>query len=72
MHAWRTPETSRRHVSTGRRAGPGSAPSCWPTRCTWLTDHDYGRLKVNGGDDPLRLDPNRDGVACGKGDVRGR
>jgi hypothetical protein len=62
----------------------GNAGVCVPTvfpktvkrttaaRCTWLADHDYGRLKVNGGDDPLRLDPNRDGVACGKGDVRRR
>ncbi|MFG3659961.1 galactose oxidase-like domain-containing protein [Streptomyces sp. NPDC047706] len=60
----------------------GSANVCVPTafpkdvkkttaaRCTWLKSHDYGRLKVNGKDDPLRLDPNRDGVACGKGDVR--
>ncbi|MFI9615609.1 galactose oxidase-like domain-containing protein [Streptomyces sp. NPDC052023] len=60
----------------------GSANVCVPTafpkdvkrttaaRCTWLKNHDYGRLKVNGKDDPLRLDPNRDGVACGKGDVR--
>ncbi|UYQ64101.1 galactose oxidase-like domain-containing protein [Streptomyces peucetius] len=62
----------------------GNAGVCVPTvfpkkvkpttaaRCAWLADHDYGRLRVNGGDDPLRLDPNRDGVACGKGDVRRR
>ncbi|MBX9396874.1 DUF1929 domain-containing protein [Streptomyces sp. TRM72054] len=62
----------------------GSANVCVPTtfpadvkkttaaRCTWLKQHDYGRLKVNGKDDPLRLDPNKDGVACGKGDVRRR
>ncbi|MEV7991681.1 galactose oxidase-like domain-containing protein [Streptomyces sp. NPDC086077] len=62
----------------------GSANVCVPTafpaevkrttvaRCTWLKQHDYGRLKVNGKDDPLRLDPDRDGVACGKGDVRRR
>ncbi|MEW2632308.1 galactose oxidase-like domain-containing protein [Streptomyces sp. NPDC048389] len=62
----------------------GNAGVCVPTvfpkkvkrttaaRCAWLAEHDYGRLKVNGGDDPLRLDPNRDGVACGKGDVRRR
>ncbi|WBO64162.1 galactose oxidase-like domain-containing protein [Streptomyces camelliae] len=41
-------------------------------RCAWLRENNYGRLKVNGGDDPLGLDPNRDGVACGKGDVRRR
>ncbi|WP_225098710.1 galactose oxidase-like domain-containing protein [Streptomyces sp. CoH27] len=41
-------------------------------RCAWLRENNYGRLKVNGRDDPLGLDPNRDGVACGKGDVRRR
>jgi hypothetical protein len=58
----------------------GAAGVCVPTvfprevkattaaRCGWLAAHEYGRLKVNGRDDPLRLDPNRDGVACGKGD----
>ncbi|MFF2845236.1 galactose oxidase-like domain-containing protein [Streptomyces sp. NPDC058001] len=62
----------------------GSANVCVPTdfppsvkkttasRCDWLAKNEYGRLKVNGKDDPLRLDPNRDGVACGKGDVRRR
>ncbi|WP_395574601.1 galactose oxidase-like domain-containing protein [Streptomyces sp. BK79] len=62
----------------------GSANVCVPTafpdevkattaeRCTWLKEHGYGRLKVNGEDDPLKLDRDRDGVACGKGDVRGR
>ena len=39
-------------------------------RCDWLATNDYGRLKVNGQDDPLRLDPDGDGVACGRGDVR--
>ncbi|KMS68455.1 galactose oxidase [Streptomyces viridochromogenes] len=62
----------------------GSANVCVPTdfpptvkattksRCDWLKKNDYGRLKVNGKDDPLRLDPNRDGIACGKGDVTRR
>ncbi|MCC5476560.1 galactose oxidase early set domain-containing protein [Streptomyces barringtoniae] len=62
----------------------GSANVCVPTafppevkktaaaRCAWLQQNDYGRLKVNGADDPLGLDRNRDGVACGKGDVRRR
>lgn len=62
----------------------GSANVCVPTafpaqvdrttaaRCAWLKKNDYGRLKVNGGDDPLKLDRDRDGVACGKGDVRRR
>ncbi|MFF6875783.1 galactose oxidase-like domain-containing protein [Streptomyces sp. NPDC012474] len=39
-------------------------------RCEWLKAHDYGRLKVNGKDDPLGLDRDRDGIACGKGDVK--
>lgn len=50
-------------------------PAVKPTtksRCDWLKKNDYGRLKVNGKDDPLRLDPNKDGVACGKGDTPGR
>lgn len=62
----------------------GSANVCVPTafpaevkkttaaRCDWLKRNDYGRLEVNGQDDPLRLDPDGDGVACGKGDVRRR
>ncbi|KUM74639.1 galactose oxidase-like domain-containing protein [Streptomyces curacoi] len=62
----------------------GSANVCVPTdfppgvkattksRCDWLKTNDYGRLKVNGKDDPLRLDRNKDGVACGKGDVSRR
>ncbi|MGP4086874.1 galactose oxidase-like domain-containing protein [Streptomyces sp. KR55] len=62
----------------------GSANVCVPTtfpsevkkttaaRCTWLKANEYGRLKVNGKDDPLRLDPNKDGVACGKSDLRRR
>ncbi|ANP49123.1 hypothetical protein J2Z21_002279 [Streptomyces griseochromogenes] len=60
----------------------GSVNVCVPTafppqvrktaagRCAWLQRNHYGRLKVNGGDDPLGLDRDRDGVACGKGDVR--
>ncbi|MEV6654196.1 galactose oxidase-like domain-containing protein [Streptomyces sp. NPDC051219] len=59
----------------------GTANVCVPTvfpktvkattkaRCEWLAAHDYGRLKVNGKDDPLRLDPDRDGRTCGKGDL---
>lgn len=41
-------------------------------RCRWLGRNHYGRLEVNGGDDPLGLDRDRDGTACGKGDVRRR
>jgi hypothetical protein len=62
----------------------GSVNVCVPTvfppqvkrttaaRCAWLAQNDYGRLEINGKDDPLGLDPNRDGVACGKGDVNKR
>jgi hypothetical protein len=62
----------------------GSANVCVPTtfppqvkkttaaRCGWLKQNDYGRLKVNGTDDPLALDRNKDGVACGKGDFKRR
>ncbi|MFF3309314.1 galactose oxidase-like domain-containing protein [Streptomyces sp. NPDC002952] len=60
----------------------GSVNVCVPTvfpdgvketaaaRCAWLKTHDYGHLRVNGKDDPLGLDRDRDGRACGKGDVR--
>ncbi|WAU85226.1 galactose oxidase early set domain-containing protein [Streptomyces sp. Qhu-G9] len=62
----------------------GTANVCVPTvfpdevkkttaaRCAWLKANDYGRLKVNGKDDPLRLDRNGDGLACGKGDTSRR
>ncbi|GAA2320741.1 hypothetical protein GCM10010431_47480 [Streptomyces kunmingensis] len=58
----------------------GSVNVCVPTvfpaqvkrttaaRCAWLSQQEYGRLKVNGRDDPARLDPDKDGLACGKGD----
>ncbi|MDV7217151.1 galactose oxidase-like domain-containing protein [Streptomyces prunicolor] len=49
---------------------PTEVKSTTAARCSWLQQNDYGRLKVNGKDDPLRLDPNKDGVACGKGDVK--
>jgi hypothetical protein len=45
-------------------------PATTKARCAWLATNDYGRLKVNGKDDPLRLDPDRDGAACGKGDLK--
>ncbi|MDT9698857.1 galactose oxidase-like domain-containing protein [Streptomyces sp. P17] len=62
----------------------GSANVCVPTafppgvqattqaRCDWLKRNEYGRLKMNGKDDPLRLDRNGDGVACGKKDLTRR
>lgn len=50
----------------------GTKAATTKARCDWLAANDYGRLKVNGGDDPLRLDPDGDGVACGKGDLRRR
>ncbi|MFI6851977.1 galactose oxidase-like domain-containing protein [Streptomyces sp. NPDC050416] len=62
----------------------GSVNVCVPTgfptevkkttasRCAWLKANDYGRLKVNGRDDPLGLDRDGDGIACGKKDVARR
>ncbi|MFI9249345.1 galactose oxidase-like domain-containing protein [Streptomyces sp. NPDC053069] len=62
----------------------GSVNVCVPTvfppkvkktaaaRCTWLKQNHYGRLKVNGGDDPLGLDRNRNGIACEKRDTSRR
>jgi hypothetical protein len=49
---------------------PDGVKKTTASRCAWLKTNDYGRLKVNGKDDPLGLDPNRDRAACGKGDVR--
>ncbi|GAA0457118.1 galactose oxidase early set domain-containing protein [Streptomyces sp. NPDC046215] len=55
----------------------GAANVCVPTkfpkkvaatpqaRCQWLKSHGYKNLKVNGKEDPLRLDPDRNGRACG-------
>ncbi|WSS89624.1 galactose oxidase early set domain-containing protein [Streptomyces sp. NBC_01176] len=54
-------------VPTVFPAGVGKATA---PRCAWLKANDYGRLEVNGKDDPLGLDPNRDGVACGAKDVK--
>ncbi|MFD5857413.1 galactose oxidase-like domain-containing protein [Streptomyces chartreusis] len=51
---------------------PPTVKATTKSRCDWLKKNDYGRLKVNGKDDPLRLDPNKDGVACAKGDVTRR
>ncbi|PAZ14934.1 galactose oxidase [Streptomyces sp. SA15] len=53
-------------------AFPDEVKKTTAARCTWLAKNDYGRLKVNGKDDPLKLDRNKDGIACGKGDVRKR
>ncbi|MFE0511277.1 galactose oxidase-like domain-containing protein [Streptomyces sp. NPDC058964] len=62
----------------------GSVNVCVPTvfppqvkkttaaRCTWLRQNHYGRLRINGKDDPLGLDRDKDGIACGKADVRKR
>ncbi len=40
-------------------------------RCAWLLDRGYGRLEVHGRD-RHHLDRDKDGIACGKGDVRKR
>ncbi|MFI5757397.1 galactose oxidase-like domain-containing protein [Streptomyces sp. NPDC051569] len=50
---------------------PDTVQTTTKARCAWLTANDYGRLKINGKDDPLRLDPDGDGTACGKGDLGG-
>lgn len=39
------------------------------SRCAWLKKNDYGRLRINGEDDPLGLDPSGDGLACGAKDL---
>jgi hypothetical protein len=51
---------------------PAEVRKTTAARCAWLKANDYGRLKVNGKDDPLGLDRNRDGIACGKGDATRR
>lgn len=51
-------------------AFPPGVKATTKSRCAWLKKNDYGSLKVNGKDDPLRLDRNRDGIACGRVDVR--
>ncbi|MEU3887486.1 galactose oxidase-like domain-containing protein [Streptomyces sp. NPDC029041] len=51
---------------------PAEVKKTTAARCAWLKTNDYGRLKINGKDDPLGLDRNRDGIACGKGDVTRR
>ncbi|GAA2286707.1 hypothetical protein GCM10010234_27780 [Streptomyces hawaiiensis] len=48
---------------------PAEVKKTTAARCEWLRTNDYGRLKINGKDDPLNLDRNRDGIACGKGDL---
>ncbi|MFF4351581.1 galactose oxidase-like domain-containing protein [Streptomyces sp. NPDC001530] len=51
---------------------PDGVKKTTASRCAWLKKNDYGRLKVNGKDDPLGLDPNKDGLACGKADLKRR
>ncbi|MFE4822440.1 galactose oxidase-like domain-containing protein, partial [Streptomyces sp. NPDC056704] len=53
-------------------AFPDDVKKTTASRCAWLKTNDYGRLKVNGKDDPLGLDPNRDGLACGAKDLKRR
>ncbi|MGW1073915.1 galactose oxidase-like domain-containing protein [Streptomyces sp. NPDC002537] len=55
----------------------GAADVCVPTvfprtvaptaqaRCTWLKEHGYRDLRVNGRDDPLNLRPDGNGRVCG-------
>lgn len=51
---------------------PAEVKKTTASRCEWLKENNHGRPKANGKDDPLRLDHNRDGLACGKGDVKRR
>jgi hypothetical protein len=51
---------------------PDTVRKTTAARCAWLKKNDYGRLKVNGKDDPLRLDPNNDGLVCGAKDLKRR
>ncbi|MBB5117423.1 galactose oxidase-like domain-containing protein [Streptomyces eurocidicus] len=44
---------------------PKSVPATTAARCAWLSSHGYKNLRVNGKDDPLGLDPDRNGRACG-------
>ncbi|MFJ8333649.1 galactose oxidase-like domain-containing protein [Streptomyces sp. NPDC094437] len=62
-----------RHYGTANTCVPTTFPPTvknTPTsRCTWLSQNNYPRLKLNGADDPLGLDADGDGVTCGKGDL---
>lgn len=49
---------------------PAEVRKTTAARCAWLRANDYGRLKINGQDDPLGLDPSRNGVVCEKQDLR--
>ncbi|GAA3064735.1 hypothetical protein GCM10020000_55470 [Streptomyces olivoverticillatus] len=51
---------------------PQSVAATAQARCSWLKGHGYGKLKVNGRDDPLGLDPDHNGWACDGGAVRSR
>lgn len=50
-------------------AFPDGVRKTTASRCAWLKKNDYGRLRINGKDDPLGLDPSRDGLACGAKDL---
>jgi hypothetical protein len=48
---------------------PNTVKATAAARCTWLSRHDFQLpLKVNGAADPLRLDPNHNGMACDRTD----
>ncbi|WP_190128983.1 galactose oxidase early set domain-containing protein [Streptomyces mashuensis] len=44
---------------------PKAVAATTEARCTWLKEHGYGRLRLNGRADPLGLDLDGNGVACG-------
>ncbi|MFI8793100.1 galactose oxidase-like domain-containing protein [Streptomyces sp. NPDC055105] len=48
---------------------PNTVKATAAARCTWLSRHDFQLpLKANGAADPLRLDPNHNGMACDRTD----
>jgi hypothetical protein len=49
---------------------PDTVAPAATARCDWLREHEYALpLARNGDADPLGLDPNGDGQACGPGDA---
>ncbi|MEU1671572.1 galactose oxidase early set domain-containing protein [Streptomyces roseifaciens] len=44
---------------------PAKVAPTTKARCEWLGKHGYKNVRVNGKDDPLRLDPDGNGKACG-------
>ncbi|MET8974703.1 galactose oxidase-like domain-containing protein [Streptomyces sp. NPDC004539] len=49
---------------------PADVKKTTAARCAWLAKNDYGTLRLNGSDDPLGLDPNRNRTACDPKDLK--